>query len=164
MDEKHHFDLQTADKNFSLTNGFLPATDPVSSLPQELLAYEQIAKQLPKLLSNTTIRPLIDALPPFDLTVLDTLAQHERAMMILSFIAHAYVWADGANPATSLPKNLSMAWYAVAKKLGRPPVLSYASYALYNWDRFYYLFCPFYHLYLFSYLLLSFRGHNILIL
>ena len=56
-------------------------------------------------------------------------------MMILSYIGHAYVW--GAKPAaTSIPAVLAVPWHRVATKLGRPPVLSYASYALHNWRRF----------------------------
>src|SRR5436853_4428828 len=30
---------------------------------------------------------------------------------------------------------LAVPWHAVAQKVGRPPVLSYASYALHNWRR-----------------------------
>jgi indoleamine 2,3-dioxygenase len=34
-----------------------------------------------------------------------------------------------------LPAGLAVPWHAVAKKVGRPPVLSYPSYALHNWKR-----------------------------
>jgi len=54
---------------------------------------------------------------------------------VLSFIAHAYVW-EGATPASALPAQLAAPWCALAHKLGRPPILSYASYALDNWRRF----------------------------
>jgi indoleamine 2,3-dioxygenase len=35
-----------------------------------------------------------------------------------------------------LPRELAAPWCALARRLGRPPVLSYASYALDNWRRF----------------------------
>jgi len=44
------------------------------------------------------------------------------------------VWED-EQPATRIPAGVAVPWYAVAQRLGRPPVLSYASYALHNWRR-----------------------------
>ncbi|HEY9750625.1 MAG TPA: hypothetical protein V6C63_18230, partial [Allocoleopsis sp.] len=38
-------------------------------------------------------------------------------------------------PAKVLPRNLAVPFYKIAQRLGRPPVLSYASYALDNWVR-----------------------------
>jgi indoleamine 2,3-dioxygenase len=57
-------------------------------------------------------------------------------MRVLSFLGHAYVWEGGASPAPALPALLAVPWCAVARRLGRPPVLSYASYCLDNWRRF----------------------------
>src|SRR5207302_7669367 len=37
--------------------------------------------------------------------------------------------------AASLPTSIARPWVAVAARLGRPPILSYASYALDNWRR-----------------------------
>lgn len=56
-------------------------------------------------------------------------------MTLLSYLGHAYVWR-GTKPATVLPKNLAVPWHAVGRQLGRPPVLSYSSYALHNFFRF----------------------------
>lgn len=56
-------------------------------------------------------------------------------MRTLSFAGHAYVWEVPDHPAASLPPQLAQPWYEVARLLGRPPVLSYASYALDNWRR-----------------------------
>jgi indoleamine 2,3-dioxygenase len=57
-------------------------------------------------------------------------------MTMLSYIGHAYVWGV-REPAHTLPAVLAVPWYRVAQRLGRPPVLSYASYALHNWRRIY---------------------------
>ena len=56
-------------------------------------------------------------------------------MRILSFAGHAYVWESPEHPAGALPAQLAQPWYDVAQRVGRPPVLSYASYALDNWRR-----------------------------
>jgi indoleamine 2,3-dioxygenase len=56
-------------------------------------------------------------------------------MRILSFAGHAYVWEVPDQPVATLPPQLSKPWHEVAQRLGRPPVLSYASYALDNWRR-----------------------------
>ena len=36
-------------------------------------------------------------------------------------------------PDPLIPKNISKTWFKISQKLGRPPILSYASYALNNW-------------------------------
>jgi indoleamine 2,3-dioxygenase len=56
-------------------------------------------------------------------------------MLLLSFLGHAYVW-ESVQAARVLPASVAVPWHAVAQRLGRPPVLSYASYALDNWRRF----------------------------
>ena len=53
-------------------------------------------------------------------------------MVHLSFISHAYIWG-GLKPEKLLPEVLAGPWVKVAKALGRPPILSYASYCLDNW-------------------------------
>ena len=56
-------------------------------------------------------------------------------MRILSFAGHAYMWEVPDQPVATLPPQLAKPWHEVAQRLGRPPVLSYASYALDNWRR-----------------------------
>ena len=53
-------------------------------------------------------------------------------MVHLSFISHAYIWGC-PKPQHSLPEVITSPWVKVAKILGRPPILSYASYCLDNW-------------------------------
>lgn len=116
-------------------SGFLPVKDPLRQLPAPFEAWERVAADLPKLIVTDQLRNTINALPPFPAEKLQGDAEQERAMMILSYIGHAYVW--GAAPAAaSIPAVLAVPWHRVASILGRPPVLSYASYALHNWRRF----------------------------
>eukprot|EP00951_Prasinocladus_malaysianus_P003578 scaffold25191_cov53-Prasinocladus_malaysianus.AAC.1 len=61
-------------------------------------------------------------------------AAAECAMLILSFIAHAWVW--GEHPvAQSIPENISRPWVAVARVVQRPPILTYYSFNACNWRR-----------------------------
>jgi indoleamine 2,3-dioxygenase len=96
--------------------------------------WEGIAKELPKLLVSDRLRTVLDQMPVLDADRLDQ-DQCERAMLLLSFLGHGYVWCDSP-PADHVPPGIAVPWYQVAQRLGRPPVLSYASYALSNWKRF----------------------------
>jgi indoleamine 2,3-dioxygenase len=115
--------------------GFLTSQDPLSCLPKAFDAWEGVASGLPKLLASDHIRRSIEELPQFPLDRIATDRELERAMTLLSYLGHAYVWR-GERPAEVLPKNLAIPWHAVACRLGRPPVLSYSSYALHNFFRF----------------------------
>ncbi len=117
-----------------LVRGFLPKNDPPSHLPDGFEAWDHIASQLPKILVCGEIRSTIKRMPPFDITKLKEEADWERAMMILSFLGQAYVW--GVNPVVSqIPAEIAIPWHAVATRLKRLPILSYASYALHNFRR-----------------------------
>jgi indoleamine 2,3-dioxygenase len=115
--------------------GFLPSHDPLTRLPEAFDAWESTALGLPKLLASDHVRRSIENLPPFPLDRIANERELERAMTMLSYLGHAYVWR-GAQPAEVLPKVLAMPWHAVAGRIGRPPVLSYSSYALHNFSRF----------------------------
>lgn len=115
--------------------GFLPDSDPLHKLASpEFAAWERVAQNLPKFLSALSLRKTVNALPPFPVARISNEQELRRAMVILSFIGHAYVY--GEQPIVDrIPAVLAQPWYEVAFQLGRPPVLSYASYALDNWQR-----------------------------
>lgn len=119
----------------SLANrGLLPQLDPLRRLPSEYAAWEDVATDLPKLLAAGRVRDRLGDLPMLDPSVLENVRERRRAMLLLSYFGHAYVWGEHP-PATSLPASLAVPWATVAEALERPPVLSYASYALDNWRR-----------------------------
>jgi indoleamine 2,3-dioxygenase len=115
--------------------GFLPSQDPLTRLPDSFDEWENTASSLPKLLASDHLRRRIEDLPPFSLEAIATDRERERAMTLLSYLGHAYIWAE-RKPAEVLPKCLALPWHAIAQDLGRPPVLSYSSYALHNFYRF----------------------------
>jgi indoleamine 2,3-dioxygenase len=115
-------------------HGFLPRPDPLDCLPKEFAAWEEIGRALPKLMMTGKIRSFIRQLPRLDAARLTNDRERKRAMVILSFVGHAYIWGE-KETVSLLPSSLAVPWYQVARMLGRPPVLSYASYVLDNWRR-----------------------------
>jgi indoleamine 2,3-dioxygenase len=55
-------------------------------------------------------------------------------MVILSSLTMAHVWA-GQTPDFTLPRNIAVPFVAVAKRLGRPPIVQHATLVLNNWRR-----------------------------
>lgn len=114
--------------------GFLPEPDPLRELPAGFAAWEERAFELGRLIVAGRVRRAIEWMPLLDPGALADGPELRRAMLLLSFLGHAYVWG-GRSPAARIPDVLAVPWVAVADRLGRPPVLSYASWALDNWRR-----------------------------
>src|SRR4030081_3601211 len=115
--------------------GFLPAKDPLTRLPAAFAVWDEIGYDLPKLLAAARARSTLDRLPALDLSELPDEAV-PRAMVLLSFFGHAYVYQSWQTEvADRLPAAVARPWVTIASRLGRPPILSYASYALDNWRR-----------------------------
>jgi len=114
--------------------GYLPHYDPAQSLSPGNEEWDHFALDIPKLLMGSDFRKRVRELKPFDISALKGAPDIQRAMMILSYIGQSYQWSDN-EPAHTLPKNLALPWYQVGKLIGRPPILSYQSYANDNWRR-----------------------------
>tara|TARA_B100000965_G_scaffold2729_1_gene2152 strand:+ start:102 stop:1244 length:1143 start_codon:yes stop_codon:yes gene_type:complete len=119
---------------------FFPKTPPIryyKTKSKSLLNLTNIASELPKLLLTNKVQTTINNLKKDDFSV-DLLIDKENekeinlAMAHLSFIAHAFIWG-GKKPEKILPEVVSDPWVKLSKYLGRPPILSYASYCLDNW-------------------------------
>ena len=123
--------------DFGITEefGYLPTYDPAQSLSAGNEEWDQFGKDLPKLLMGTSFRSRVKALPKFNIEKLSGEAEVQRAMLILSYIGQAYQWSENT-AAHVMPANLALPWYEVGKIVGRPPILSYQSYASDNWRRF----------------------------
>lgn len=120
--------------SIDVERGFLPSADPLDRLPSYFEPWEAAARELPKLLIAGQIRARVEKLPLLDAQALSNDREARRAMTILSFLGHAYVWGE-PNVIDRIPAVLAVPWHLVSRLLGRPPVLSYASYALENWRR-----------------------------
>ena len=126
---------QLSDYEVDGDRGFLPVPDPLDRLPNDFSPWEEMGRELPKLLMSGKVRRFIENMPLLDATRLRVDRERRRAMVILSFLGHAYVWCE-KEMVSSIPACLALPWHQLACMLGRPPVLSYASYALDNWRRF----------------------------
>jgi indoleamine 2,3-dioxygenase len=117
-----------------LPRGFLPRVDPATELPAGFSQWDEIARDLPKLIVSARVRDTLETLPVLDVSALEDERHLRRAMLVLSYFGHAAVWG-GTEPMARIPAGVAVPWHTVAQRLGRPPVLSYASYALDNWRR-----------------------------
>ena len=121
---------------WDLSQGFLPYRDPIEKLPEKFNAWNQLGEEAPKLLAAGEFGKRVKNLPILDVDWLEGDEELECAMRKLSFFGHSEVfesWQTTPKQSVSVP--IAIPWYKVAKKLERPPILSYASYALYNWRR-----------------------------
>ncbi|MDA9039233.1 indoleamine 2,3-dioxygenase, partial [Gammaproteobacteria bacterium] len=120
----------------------LPNKDPLKKYvtqSRSLQKLEHIASELPKLLLTGKVQTTIDGLSKNMLSIkpllkTNNIQEINLSMVHLSFIAHAYIWG-GKKPSKLLPEVVAKPWVEVSNILGRPPILSYASYCLDNWYR-----------------------------
>ena len=123
-----------SDYEVDADRGFLPVPDLLDRLPHDFSPWEEMGRELSKLLMSGKVRSFIKDMPLLDATRLRDDRERRRAMVILSFLGHAYVWGE-KETVSSIPACLGLPWHQLARLLGRPPVLSYVSYALDNWRR-----------------------------
>ena len=123
-------------------HGFLPQQDPVRTFPHgsELAVLDELGHDLPSLLEDGGFREYARRLqiPPWPPDgALAPSGPYLRLYYVrLAFLASAYINQVSQPTATVLPRNLAVPLCSACRLLGRPPVLSYDGYALYNWKRF----------------------------
>ena len=120
--------------------GFISSDQPLRYLNiknQDEQILEDLACSIPKLLLTNKIRKQIDNLHnSFFSHDLSKYSEEELRLLNVqfSFLAHAYVWGDLV-PSKILCKAIAKPWSDISEMLGRPPILSYASYCLDNWHK-----------------------------
>jgi indoleamine 2,3-dioxygenase len=128
--------------HLNLERGFLPAQDPLIALPDTSTFHTQLnelAQHLPELLSTQILGLELDKLNhQYTDTFLNHLtqpAQQNIATLILLILAQAYIWEKNDAPKQIIPAVLARNIYQLCKKQQRFPTLTYADYALHNWQR-----------------------------
>ena len=119
--------------------GFLPAEDPLTRFGDDsaFSPLDELGRDLPSLLQDGGFRAFARGLRIPPLPGLDPAPPVLRLYYVrLGFLASAYVNQVGREPAGVLPRNIAIPLCDVCRRLGRPPMLSYDGYALYNWKRF----------------------------
>ncbi len=124
--------IKLEEYQISPETGFLPDC-PLTDLASENAAWQAVLRQTPKLLLTSRYETFLQALPPYWIDSSST-AHLERDMRVLAYLTHAYLWGK-KEVTTELPAYLAQPFVAVAEKLGRPAILSYPSYCLFNWQR-----------------------------
>jgi indoleamine 2,3-dioxygenase len=119
--------------------GFLPDEDPLRAFPRdsELSMLDELGHDLPSLLQDKSFRGWARGVRIPDLPASHVPLPVLRLYYVrLGFLASAYVNQVGQEPATLLPRNIARPLCDACARPGRPPILSYDEYALYNWKRF----------------------------
>lgn len=129
---------QLKDYDVSPLTGFLPDVPPLERLPNPYYApWETIAQNLPMFVMTRQVRDYVDTkLPCLTTDLLQTEAEWQRAVSILGFISHAYVWS-GDSPRDHIPSQLADPWRAATQHFDLPPITSYAGVCLWNFKSIY---------------------------
>jgi indoleamine 2,3-dioxygenase len=126
----------------SAKHGFLPAGDPAKAFPADspLAMLDELGRDLPSLLTDAGFREYVRglAIPHWPSDQVDdvSLPLLRLYYVRLGFLASAYVNQVGEPAVSVVPGNIAEPLCHACRLLGRPPILSYDGYALYNWKRF----------------------------
>lgn len=110
--------------------GFL-VKEPLRRLGIFFDEWENILDNLVEDNKNNLLRDKVNKLPLLDHNLLND-DEIERAVVVLTFIAHVYVWGTG-DVCDTLPDVISIPLCALSEKLNMPPLGTYASTILWNW-------------------------------
>lgn len=123
----------------SARRGFLPEPDPLVRFGDDspFAPLDELGRDLPSLLQDPGFRSYARrlALPPLPEGEVPTPVLRLYYVRV-AFLASAYINQVGVEPDGILPSNLAAPLCDACARLGRPPILSYDGYALYNWKRF----------------------------
>ena len=123
-------------KRFSVDpeRGFLANPDPVLVLPPQFEVWDKLGSEMPSLIAKGNFRSAVENLPLIHTDKLKNDSDMNRAMLLLSMFANAYI-SCGPDPVRIIPLVLSVPLSEVANSFGRPPISSHASIVLNNWRR-----------------------------
>lgn len=77
------------------TNAFLPDEPPLQCLPDpRYQPWEDLINKLPELIQSRRLRGIVQQLPILHTEGLPTEQEWRRAYVILTFLAHGYIWGD----------------------------------------------------------------------
>ncbi|MFQ5994104.1 MAG: hypothetical protein ACE5K1_03340 [Acidiferrobacterales bacterium] len=122
--------------------GFLPESDPLGAFPtdSEFSILDELGRDLPSLLYDPGFRQYARELEiprwPESRNKPGDLQELRLYYVRVGFLASAYINQVGQPVATLLPRNIAVPLCRACRLLGRPPILGYDGYALYNWKRF----------------------------
>ena len=108
-------------------------------LDSELIEQLQdVAEQIPQLISTHQLRKTVVALPVFDMDPLKAVEDFrivERLFQIYAHFANGFIWCENDDPMTYLPASVAIPFVQLGKLVERPPIVPYATTALANFQR-----------------------------
>ena len=93
-------------------------------------------EHLPQLIKDKTLREEVHKLPDVEFSekTLKSLAEWQRAYVVLTFLSQGYVWMEGESGLVNkVPEKLAVPWCAISEHVQLPPVTTYATTVLYNY-------------------------------
>ncbi|CAJ1067242.1 indoleamine 2%2C3-dioxygenase 2-like isoform X1 [Xyrichtys novacula] len=119
--------------NISEELGFL-LEEPLTQLPDYYRLWMDLASNLNHLIETRKLQDLVHKMPVLSTHLLMDHRELRLAHLALGFISMGYVWQEGQHaPAEILPKALSWPFWQISRRLGLPPILTYADSVLANW-------------------------------
>lgn len=112
--------------------GFVPSVPLPLQLPDAYALWDGLVPELSALLRSRRLREVVRALPVLDVHGLMSGGDRERALLLLTHFANAYVWG-GDSADLRLPAPVAVPLCALAEQMGRPPIAHYATTTLTNW-------------------------------
>uniref|UniRef100_A0A3Q1BGH1 Indoleamine 2,3-dioxygenase 1 n=1 Tax=Amphiprion ocellaris TaxID=80972 RepID=A0A3Q1BGH1_AMPOC len=108
--------------------------EPLTHLPDYYRVWLDLANNLTHLIESRKLRDLVHNMPVLSPDLLTNHRELRLAHLSLGFISMGYVWQEGQHaPAQILPKALAWPYWLVSRRLGLPPILTYADSVLANW-------------------------------
>ncbi|XP_047198182.1 indoleamine 2,3-dioxygenase 2 [Hippoglossus stenolepis] len=108
--------------------------EPLTNLPDYYRVWLDLANNLTPLIESRKLRDLVHKMPVLSPHLLSNHRELRLAQLVLGFITMGYVWQNGQHaPAQILPKALAWPYWVVSRRLGLPPILTYADSVLANW-------------------------------
>lgn len=101
-------------------------------LPDRYARWDALVPELSALIRSRRLRGVLRGLPTLDVTELVSVGDRERALLLLTHFANAYVWA-GDSAALRLPPAVAVPLCTLADQMGRPAIAHYATTTLTNW-------------------------------
>ncbi|XP_007545407.1 indoleamine 2,3-dioxygenase 2-like [Poecilia latipinna] len=108
--------------------------EPLTHLPDYYRVWLDLANNLTHLIESRKLRDVVHKMPILSPHHLSNHRELRLAHLALGFISMGYVWQEGQHePAQILPKALAWPYWLISRRIGLPPILTYADSVLANW-------------------------------
>uniref|UniRef100_A0A3Q1FM80 Indoleamine 2,3-dioxygenase 2-like n=1 Tax=Acanthochromis polyacanthus TaxID=80966 RepID=A0A3Q1FM80_9TELE len=109
--------------------------EPLTHLPDYYRVWLDLANNLTHLIESRKLRDLVHNMPVLSPDLLSNHRELRLAHLTLGFISMGYVWQEGQHAPAQVKHHLTLAWpyWLVSRRLGLPPILTYADSVLANW-------------------------------